>query len=512
MRPRREEGLRCTVLVLAAVCATSAIGCAEPPTTRRLAYDAIEAMGGSHRVQAVRSLVMKNGAGTRSRLGQSVRASAVDPKAMLVDVTETLDLAGGRAALQYEIRTEAGFTQQRQEILTRHGDRLVGLERVGGRPAAVMSADALFSWGTQHTPAMALRRNVITVALAAVAADISEVAEDRELAGRPVKFGRAALKDETIGIYFDPESHLIAAYETTDTEPILGDVPARYVLDDYGKVDGVMLPHRISISKGGAHYADVRFTSVSVNEADALAVFNIPTEAAGAAAEVAAGDSEYSPLTLTAIADDVYFAQGYSHHSLVVAFPSYLAVIEAPYTQAQSRTLVKLLSSQFPGKPVRYLAVTHPHFDHMGGVRSVAAAGATILVARQHEAAMRALLTARHTNPADDLDRNRSSGGKTGNLQAYDNKTVIAEGRQSIELHVVLGSPHADPIVMAYVPSAHLLFQSDLFSPGTGEGATPAAAQLLRAVRVLGLDVRTNAGGHGGVGPFDELVQAVGTP
>jgi hypothetical protein len=129
------------------------------------------------------------------------------------------------------------------------------------------------------------------------------------------------------------------------------------VLDDYRKVDGVMLPHRISISKGGAHYADVRFTSASVNEADALAVFNIPTEAAGAAAEVAAGDSEYSPLTLTAIADDVYFAQGYSHHSLVVAFPSYLAVIEAPYTQAQSRTLVKLLSSQFPGKPVRYLAV-----------------------------------------------------------------------------------------------------------------------------------------------------------
>ena len=95
----------------------------------------------------------------------------------------------------------------------------------------------------------------------------------------------------------------------------------------------------------------MRFTSASLNDADALAVFDIPTEIADAAAEVAAGDSDYSPLTLTAIADDVYFAQGYSHHSLVVEFPSYLAVIEAPYTQAQSRTLVKLLSSQFPGKP-----------------------------------------------------------------------------------------------------------------------------------------------------------------
>jgi glyoxylase-like metal-dependent hydrolase (beta-lactamase superfamily II) len=343
-----------------------------------------------------------------------------------------------------------------------------------------------------------------------MAADVSEIAEDRELAGLPVKFGRAALKDETIGIYFDPRSHLIAAYETTDTEPILGDVPARYLLDDYRSVDGIKLPHRISISKAGAHYADVRYASTSLNDAHALAVFDIPTAIADAAAEVAAGNSDYSPLTLTAIADGVFFAQGYSHHSLVVEFPSYLAVIEAPYTQAQSRTLVKLLSSQFPGKPLRYLAVTHPHFDHIGGVRSIAATGATILVTREHEAAVRALLTARHTNPADDLDRNRMSGGKTGSVQVYSNKTVIAEGRQSIELHVVIGSPHADPIVIAYVPSAQLLFQSDLFSPGTGAGATPAASQLLRAVRVLGLDVRTNAGGHGGVGPFDELVQAVG--
>ena len=139
--------------------------------------------------------------------------------------------------------------------------------------------------------------------------------------------------------------------------------------------------------------------------------------------------------------------------------------------------------------------MTHPHFDHIGGVRSIAATGATILVTREHEAAMRALLTARHTNPADDLDRNRLSGGKTGGLQVYGHKTMIAEGRQSIELHVVIGSPHADPIVIAYVPSAQLLFQSDLFSPGTGAGATPAAAQLLRAVRVLGLMcVRMRAG------------------
>jgi glyoxylase-like metal-dependent hydrolase (beta-lactamase superfamily II) len=66
-------------------------------------------------------------------------------------------------------------------------------------------------------------------------------------------------------------------------------------------------------------------------------------------------------------------------------------------------------------------------------------------------------------------------------------------------------------MVIAFVPGSGVLFQSDLFFPGTGGGSTPEAAHLLESVRKLNLRVRTNAGGHGGVAPFDELVKAVGT-
>jgi len=54
------------------------------------------------------------------------------------------------------------------------------------------------------------------------------------------------------------------------------------------------------------------------------------------------------------------------------------------------------------------------------------------------------------------------------------------------------------------------VFESDLFSPGIGAAPTPAATHLLQITRLLRLDVETLAGGHGGVGPFDELVRAVG--
>jgi hypothetical protein len=46
---------------------------------------------------------------------------------------------------------------------------------------------------------------------------------------------------------------------------------------------------------------------------------------------------------------------------MIVEFPTWLAVVEAPYTDAQTETLMRMLSQQFPGKPVRYAAVTHHH-------------------------------------------------------------------------------------------------------------------------------------------------------
>jgi len=169
--------------------------------------------------------------------------------------------------------------------------------------------------------------------------------------------------------------------------------------------------------------------------------------------------------------------------------------------------LARLVAVQFPGKPIRYAAVTHPHYDHTGGVRGMAATGATLIVEKRHESALRELVDAKHTHPADDLERRRTSGQSAGTIETYDTTKAIADGGQTLEFYAITGSPHVEPMVLAYVPKSRVLFQSDLFFPGTGAGG-PLAEHLLASIHQLNLKVDTMVGRHGGVGPFDEIVKA----
>lgn len=492
------------------------IACASPSSQRQLADDAVAAMGGKARLEAIQVLVMKGGAGTRLRLGQTRSVGAPEtPTPELKNVVETADLLNGRASLDYELKN-GDFTQHRHEILTKRGEgaiaRPVGIEIVGARPIVAMTPAALFSWGTQNSPDFLLRRNIVTIALAAAeSTSEAQPAQDRDFNGRMLKFATAKIRgSEEIGVYFDSQSKLIAGFEVTETETMLGDVLAQYVFGDYRAVGGITLPHRVTIRKGGKDYSDVQYAAIAIDDPGAVDVFVIP-ESASKEAAIAVAATDYTPLALTKVADRVYFARGYSHHSMVVEFPSFIAVVEAPYTETQSKVLARLIREQFPDKPIQYAVVTHHHYDHTGGVRGLAALGATVIVEQRHRPAMEELLGPLHTNPQDDLDRQRVARGKASwKLELiYDGKRTIADGNQSLELYSVTGSPHAEPIVLAYVPSARALFQSDLWFPGTGGMGSPEAKHLLDSVRKLGLKVDTNIGGHGGVAPFAELVAAV---
>jgi glyoxylase-like metal-dependent hydrolase (beta-lactamase superfamily II) len=365
----------------------------------------------------------------------------------------------------------------------------------------------LFSWGTQNSPEWLLRRNPIAIALAAAdSAPADMAAQDKEFDGKMTKAATGKTHDgEDMELYFDPATKMLAGFEVLDTEPMLGDVKAQYVFSDYKAVGDVQLPHHIKITKGGEPFSEVQFASMAANDPKAAEVLTIP-EQLKSQADLATSQPDAFPMKLVKVANGVYQAQAFRHHSMVVEFPTFVAVVEAPYLGTQSRMLAAVVAAQFPNKPIKYAAVTHPHWDHIGGVRSMAAQGATILVEKGHEPAIKKILDAPHTHPADDLAK---AGDKAGKMEVYEGKKEIKEGNQTLQLIAFTGSPHVEPMVMAYVPGAGVLFQSDLWFPGTGAPANPAVVQLAEAIKMNKLKVNTMVGGHGTVGPYAEMTKAI---
>jgi glyoxylase-like metal-dependent hydrolase (beta-lactamase superfamily II) len=78
-----------------------------------------------------------------------------------------------------------------------------------------------------------------------------------------------------------------------------------------------------------------------------------------------------------------------------------------------------------------------------------------------------------------------------------------------------LPSVHAEGILAAYLPSARLLFVSDVLSPPAQPGQTLApagSAELVAFVRARGLTVDRVVGGHGGVARWADVEAAGAGP
>jgi glyoxylase-like metal-dependent hydrolase (beta-lactamase superfamily II) len=527
------------LFLAAALLALSACGSGESPddaaieapparSTAALADALIEAMGGRAALEAVDTVVLV-GEGTRARMGQITVTGGEDPVGSLAGVTETIDLENGRAAFDYEV-VIGEFSLQRTEVLTSVEGKPVGWNTGPDRPNVAVSPSGLFSWAAQNSPEMLLRRNVISVALAAAAtATAEQTTEERAFNGSMSLYGTASLPSgENVELYFNPATGLLDGFATLDTETMLGDVDAEYILADYRPVmrwttvegaarptddagsaepEGeLLLPYSVTIRKQGRPYSSMVYSSIQVNLPTAHEIFVVPESAVEQARQVVATDGPWAPLEWNEVAPGVYHAVGYSHHSMVVEFPTFVAVIESPYTEAQALTLVRRIDEEI-NKPIRYVTPTHPHYDHTGGSRGLASVGATVLVAEGHEAELRGIVESPHTNPPDELARALAAGSEVGAVEIFSGMTVIEEGQRRLELYEVATIPHVNPMTLAYVPDARALFESDLFFGAP----SPDATALHGAIRERNLDVRQIVGGHGGVLPFSALETAAST-
>ena len=79
------------------------------------------------------------------------------------------------------------------------------------------------------------------------------------------------------------------------------------------------------------------------------------------------------------LADGVYLLAGGTHNSIAVEFAGFIAVFDAPLSEARSLAVIEEIVRRIPDKPIRFVVNSHQHFDHTGGLRAYNHIGATVI-------------------------------------------------------------------------------------------------------------------------------------
>ena len=183
----------------------------------------------------------------------------------------------------------------------------------------------------------------------------------------------------------------------------------------------------------------------------------------------------------TKLANGVWHVTGGSHHSVVVEFADYIAVVEAPLDEARSLAVIAEAKKLVPNKPLRYVLTTHHHFDHTGGLRTYVAEGATVVTHQSNVPTFEKTLVAPATLSPDA----QSKAAKTPTLQGVSGKDILTDGKQTIEIYATGGDTHTNEYTLIYLRGPRILVEADAYSPGPPDAPVPptAAAQRGRALR-----------------------------
>lgn len=142
----------------------------------------------------------------------------------------------------------------------------------------------------------------------------------------------------------------------------------------------------------------------------------------------------------------------------------------------QSSTIlwfIRLIKEQVPGKPIRYVVLSHFHGDHAGGLRAFIAEGATIITTSAASDIYERAVRRPHTLHPDRL----RGSARRPQFEIVSGKRVISDGSRQMVVMEVTSNPHADEMLVTWLPQERLMYVADLFLPLRLE-SFPSRAEL----------------------------------
>ena len=252
--------------------------------------------------------------------------------------------------------------------------------------------------------------------------------------------------------------NLVEKVQTWVENPIFGDmlVEARY--NHYRDNNGLKFPAEMVQERGGWPVFEAYVLGAHSNPANIQQLTAIPAQSGpppGGPGGPQSGDASEK------LAEGVYRIRG-AYNALAVEFRDHTLLFEpGPQNEARAQAIIAETKRVIPNKPIRYGVISHHHFDHTSGLPAVVAEGITIVTPEVNKAFLEKALSAPRTLAPD----SQSKSGKKPVVEGFSgDKRVFTDGTRTVEIHVIKGLPHADGLVVAYLPSEKILAYADMFN------------------------------------------------
>lgn len=469
--------------------AAALAACTRPTPEERIIADAAAALGGRDRILAVKTLVIE-GTGVNGNLGQDLTPEATGQRFDVSGYRRSIDLAGRR--LRIEQTRTPNFTYFQGQAPQK---QVWGLDGEVGYTIAANGAVTRVSNQVARDRRAEFHHHPLTIVRAAL--DTSARFANPRTQDNQRIVDITTREDLRFTLAVDASTHLPTRVVSMSDNTVLGDVAVETFFADYREVGGLKLPTRLTTKIDRYTTAEIRVQSQAVDA-------EVGDLAAPAAAASAAPTSGPPPATVAAeeIARGIWLLAGQSHHSALVEFADHLVLIEAPQHDTRTLAVIAKARELRPTKPLTHVVTSHHHFDHTGGVRAAISEGLTIITHKANAAFLADVAARSHTLVPDALARTMTPV----RIEAVDEELVLKDETMTLVLYPIGGSPHADTLLMAYLPRQRLLVEADVYTPGAA--VSPYAANLLENIRTRRLRVDRIVPLHGKVAPFTELLKA----
>ncbi len=298
-------------------------------------------------------------------------------------------------------------------------------------------------------------------------------------------------------LYFAAETARLERSALVTVQEPFGDVVVEAAYGDFRMVNGVPFPWLTRKKVHGVLESEFEVVAVSAGRQ----VVRSPSSPSQ--------DSRGDPRSLTVerLEDGVFripdVMPGY--HVMFVEQDDGIVLIEAIGSLDLSRAVLETIASTLPGKPVTHVVLTHHHDDHSNGLWSYLQAGKTVITTPGLAAFVRDVASSPRRT-----ERGLVSLGVPA-IELVRKHRVYGHGRNRIELYDVGPNPHAEEILMAYLPEHRLVFLSDVYGHRDGVDTPPVLLSFASALEQLDLDVSTVVTAHTAPVTIKELESAIAT-